>query len=117
EDLLLVGVLGPNGVDDANDLYAFSNFTTRTNVNGGFEAVWTLAAPIAQDWLRLTVDGSSSNAVSGLDGQLLDGEWVNTTSVYPSGDGIAGGNFEFEFAVLPGDANRNGAVNVFDSVD
>ena len=55
-------------------------------------------------------------------GNHLDGEWINppsTTpppSVYPSGDGIAGGDFLFRFNVLPGDVNQNGYVQATDGL-
>ena len=38
----------------------------------------------------------------------------SSSSVYPSGNGTAGGNFLFRFNVLPGDANQDGTVNVSD---
>ena len=51
----------------------------------------------------------------------LDGEWTNPASttdtgdsVYPSGNGTTGGNFNFRFNVLPGDANQDGLVNISD---
>ena len=44
----------------------------------------------------------------------MDGDWVNSVSTYPSGDGVAGGNFSFGFNVLPGDIARAGIVNVQD---
>ncbi|MBN1853378.1 MAG: hypothetical protein JW829_11665, partial [Pirellulales bacterium] len=55
-----------------------------------------------------------SDAVTDVDGNLLDGEWVNPASMttvnalvseFPSGDGDPGGNFHFLFTLLPGDAN------------
>ena len=42
-------------------------------------------------------------------GTRLDGEWA-TGGNYPSGNGIAGGDFKFRFNVLPGDVNRSGSV-------
>ena len=52
-------------------------------------------------------------------GRQLDGEWINPFSVsttnsavstFPSGDGTAGGDFNFVFTILPGDANLNNDV-------
>ena len=43
-------------------------------------------------------------------GSTLDGEWPSSSSTYPSGNGFAGGNFNFLFNVLQGDANQDGAV-------
>ena len=56
-------------------------------------------------------------------GNRLDGEWTNPFSVttvnddvseFPSGDGSAGGAFNFVFTILPGDANL---TNIVDSAD
>ena len=46
----------------------------------------------------------------------LDGEWTTSASTFVagSGDGTAGGDFEFAFHVLPGDANGNGVANASD---
>ena len=68
-------------------------------------ATWTLSSPIAPTekvWLDLDADGISP--VTDLDGNLLDGEWTNDVSSFNSGDGSAGGDFEFAFNVLEGDA-------------
>jgi hypothetical protein len=77
----------------------------------GYTATWSLpsALPDAQYLLRL------SDSIQDLDGNALDGEWVNpgsvlssvTTTVFPSGDSVAGGDFEFVFTYLRGDANRD----------
>ena len=58
-------------------------------------------------------------------GQALDGEWVNPKSLsavnssgnistFPSGDNVAGGQFDFVTTLLPGDADLNGVVDVAD---
>ena len=52
----------------------------------------------------------------------LDGEWANPTEAfpgtggdaYPSGDGTAGGDFNFRVNVLHGDATGDGNVNALD---
>jgi hypothetical protein len=51
----------------------------------------------------------------------LDGEWENPTSLadissdtFPSGNGTAGGTFEFRFNALSSDANRDLAVDAAD---
>jgi hypothetical protein len=71
----------------------------------------------------LTLDGTSANAITDSDGNRLDGEWVNPTgysdtsanaSNYPSGNGVAGGNFSFAVTILTGDANRDGRVSLAD---
>ena len=69
--------------------------------------------------LALNADGS--NPIEDPAGNRLDGEWTNPTStsdsggsIYPSGNGVAGGDFDFRFNVLPGDANQDGSVNFSD---
>jgi hypothetical protein len=45
-------------------------------------------------------------------GQALDGEFVNGSgALLPSGDAVAGGNFNFRFNILPGDVDQNGVVS------
>jgi hypothetical protein len=90
--------------------YAFSGFAYDADT---YLATWTLEQPLGADRLLLTL----SDQVTDLLGNPLDGEWLNGASVYPSGNGEPGGDFHFLFNVLPGDVNRNGQVNVFDSVD
>ena len=87
------------------------------DASNDFTAVWKLSSPLqaAQYLMRLSdsiVDTSGSELA-------LDGEWTNpgsvtttaTTSVFPSGDNIEGGDFEFVFTILPGDANRDSQVS------
>ena len=64
---------------------------------------------------------------AGLDGEFTTGTsafenngWLGGTTATTvfgtgSGDGLAGGDFDFYFSVLPGDANQNGTVNASDS--
>jgi hypothetical protein len=63
---------------------------------------------------------SLSDAVTDVEGDRLDGEWTNPTSVtttnaavsvFPSGDDEAGGNFNFIATLLPGDVNLDQHVN------
>jgi hypothetical protein len=70
--------------------------------------VWTLGSTVLNDKLRLFLDDA---LVSG-----LDGEWLNSNAAesYPSGNGTAGGDFDFRINVLRGDADGNGAVNALD---
>ena len=76
-----------------------------------FTATWTLANPIPADTLNLVLHSTGAMPVKDTNGNALDGEWTNSTSVYPSGNGTAGGDFDFAFNVLPGDANGDGIVN------
>ena len=89
----------------ANATYAVSGFTYDAATKTG---VWTLSTPITNDKVRLFLDDT---LVGG-----LDGEWqnANASEAYPSGDGTAGGDFDFRFNVLRGDANQDGAVNALD---
>ena len=105
------------------DLIALNRVVTEPSVSGfvapdssnNYTATWTFASalPGAQYLLRLP------DSVEGFDGNALDGEWTNpgslnsdvTTTIFPSGDNVAGGDFEFVFTYLPGDANRDNEVN------
>jgi hypothetical protein len=69
--------------------------------------------------LSLNADGS--DPIRDSDGNRLDGDWTNPTSTtdagtssYPSGNGLAGGDFHFRLNVLPGDANQDGSVDIRD---
>jgi hypothetical protein len=73
-------------------------------------AVWTFSQPIGTDKILVSLD----DAVSDRTGNLLDGEWQGTTDAMPSGNGVEGGDFTYRMNVLPGDLDRNGAVNLFD---
>ena len=110
-DVTLRGALGPDGVAGGPDAYSF-DLTTGTGPSGRFEAVLTIAAPIRFDRLVLSIDGTSS--VTDVPGTLLDGEWLDGASTFPSGDGDAGGDFSFRFDVAPADVDRDGATGVFD---
>jgi hypothetical protein len=85
-----------------------------------FTATWTLATPIANDKVAITL----SDDVQDLSGNALDGE---TSAVVPegpatfsstlgSGDGVPGGSFELRVDVLAGDVDGNGLVNMIDVV-
>ena len=106
----LTGVLGPDGVLNANVDYVLS-ITTRVGATGQFEAVLELAAPLNVDKLLLKVNAAA--VTNGL-GEALDGEWTDTVSTFASGDGTAGGDFRFRINSLPGDADGDGAVGDVD---
>ncbi|KPK79251.1 MAG: hypothetical protein AMJ81_13575, partial [Phycisphaerae bacterium SM23_33] len=74
-------------------------------------ATWTLTGAIDTDKLLIDV---SAATVQDYAGNALDGEWTDTVSVYPSGNGVAGGNFQFTFKVLPGNANTDNKVDGLD---
>jgi len=89
--------------------YAFAGFSYDPS---SFTATWTVSQPLDAD--KLLVD--LSDAVQDTTGNSLDGQWSDGASIYPSGDGAAGGNFQFRFDVLPGDANQSGMTNVRDGL-
>lgn len=67
-------------------------------------AVWTLSNELPTDRFWIDLAGDGLDPVQDLDLNTLDGEWVDSTSSFSSGNGTAGGDFEFSFRVLPGDA-------------
>ena len=91
-------------------------------------ATWTLSngATFAADQIVLRLDATT---IIDADGKQLDGEWVNPKdiletynpstdpdsafiSAFPSGDGTAGGDFNFYFTTLPGDLNQDNVVDL-----
>jgi hypothetical protein len=76
-------------------------------------AIWTLTAPLDKDRLHLDLDANGIDPVRDLDGNILDGEWVNKVSTI-SGNGTAGGDFQFTFHVQPTDVDNNGRITTND---
>jgi hypothetical protein len=72
-------------------------------------AIWTLAAPLDKDRFQLDLDANGEDPVRDLAGNTLDGEWVNKVSTV-SGNGTAGGDFQFTFHVQPTDVDNNGRI-------
>ena len=75
-------------------------------------ATWTLDSPLPENKYLLSIPAA---AVMDALGSQLDGEWTNPNgspdaSQFPSGNGTAGGDFNFRFNVLPADVNQDGAV-------
>ena len=99
-----LGVYGAGGAT-----YSFSSFQLDL-VN--FTATWTLAQPVAADKLLLVL----SDSVRDFSMDPLDGEWTDGVGTYPSGDGTAGGNFEFRLNILPGDVDQSGDVRSSDVI-
>ncbi|MGL4514551.1 MAG: hypothetical protein ACRCT8_15795 [Lacipirellulaceae bacterium] len=94
---------------DRSDLHV-SGVVNPSYVASGFHydpqtdwATWTFAQPFGVDRLMLDLDADGADAVRDLQGNHLDGEWVNGAWASESGDGLAGGDFEFTLNVLPGD--------------
>ena len=103
-DLSVTGVTNPT--------YAIDHFFYDPQ---SMRATWTLANPFAEDErLHLDLDGDGSDPVQDLHGNVLDGDWYDELSVYNSGNGSAGGDFEFRLNVLQGDHYTTGIVDYYD---
>ncbi|MCA9234303.1 MAG: hypothetical protein KDA44_02475 [Planctomycetales bacterium] len=76
-----------------------------------FVATWTLSAPLTSDAYQIDLDGDGVGRVTAQwTGVALDGEWIDGVSTFASGDGLAGGDFEFQFRVLTGDGDHDEGV-------
>lgn len=71
-----------------------------------------LSSAIANDAILLSVLSTLTDAA----GNALDGEWIDSTSL-SSGNGTAGGTFNFRIDLLPGDVNNSDGVNLQDVLD
>ena len=93
--------------------YAFADFFYDPQLR---LATWTLTAPLTKDRLMIDLDANGIDPVQDLEGNILDGEWTNNVSTFASGNGSAGGDFEFLLNSLPGDVNGTGQVTNLDYV-
>ena len=73
-----------------------------------FTATWTIAKPLGVDKYAVRLSDRITNGM----GVALDGD-----GAAPTGDGSAGGDFVFQFAVCPGDGDQNGVTNMHDGLD
>lgn len=73
-------------------------------------ATWTFNEPIPADKVSIHL----ADTVRTTSGSALDGEWLDLSRIYSSGDGTPGGDFAFRFNVLPGDVNQDLVVDVAD---
>jgi hypothetical protein len=82
-------------------------------------ATWRFDDLVANDHYVIAL----SDAVTDIEGNRLDGEWVNPAALtttnalvseFPSGDGNAGGHFNFVVTLLAGDVNRDNMEDVSD---
>jgi hypothetical protein len=81
-------------------------------------ATWRLSQKLPADRLLLELDADAdTGGVHDQLGTYLDGDWVNGADVYPSGNGVEGGDFLFGINVLPGDTTRDGVVSALDLTD
>jgi hypothetical protein len=93
---------------------ATGTYTATPNIGPGesaTEITWTLSAPIGVDTVTLDLENQQLRDVAG---NPLDGDWVDTASVFPSGNGASGGDFRFTIRVLPGDIDQDGSVDLAD---
>ena len=90
--------------------YAFSAFQYDPQTRW---ATWTLSTPLDSDRLQLDLDGNGLRPVCDYGANALDGEWTNNSSTV-SGNGTAGGDFEFKFNVQPADVTNSTSVSLSD---
>jgi hypothetical protein len=72
-------------------------------------ATWSFSTPLAAGKYVMDLAASSVTDTAGTE---LDGSWTTSVSTFAngSGNGTPGGDFNFYFNVLPGDANNSGSV-------
>ncbi|EGF28967.1 protein containing Cadherin domains [Rhodopirellula baltica WH47] len=85
---------------------------TSEATTSGLRVTLTLNQSIEPSILSLFIEDSG---ISDSDGNILNGEWVNGVTVGDSGDTTNGGDFSYEFRVLPGDVVKSGGS--FELVD
>ena len=76
-------------------------------------ATWTLSTPITSDRVQLDLNSHGTQPALNYYWTALDGEWINNVST-KSGDGTAGGDFEFILNVQVADVNKSGNVSSAD---
>ena len=91
--------------------YSITGFSYNSVTHTG---TWTVAGSIGTDRLHIDLKSSGASAVTDAVGTDLDGEWTDGSKSYPSGNGTAGGDFNFHFNALPGDVTQSGTVNGLD---
>ncbi len=78
---------------------------------------WTLSGPLTNNKYVIAVASTGSSfgpAVVDANGAGISGGFTTSSSSFPSGNGLAGGTFDFFFNVLPGDVDRNSVDNATD---
>jgi hypothetical protein len=77
-------------------------------------AQWTFSSPLVTDKYLLSIP--SADVTDSL-GSMLSGAWTTSSSAYPSGNGTAGSNFNFQFNILQANATQSGVVTGLDGND
>jgi len=85
-------------------------------------ATLQLTTPITTPTQVVLTVASGASGVRDVANNQLDGEWTPSpanlsstgTKTFPSGNGSAGGAFALNFTILPGDYNRNNAIDAAD---
>ena len=103
------GVVGTDTVNFVGGLIPIDTITYDSINN---RATLNLSVSLPSD--RYTV--FASDAITDIAGNMLDGEWSDGISTFNSGNGAAGGDFEFNVNVLQGDSSQNGVVDSTDIV-
>ncbi len=101
-DLTSVSLIGVNLPDYQADIQEIAV--------DGRQATIQLSRPIPSDKLLLTI----TDAVTDVNGNRLDGDWVNAADQFPSGNGVSGGDFRFRLNVMHGDVNQSGGTAIND---
>jgi autotransporter-associated beta strand protein len=99
--------------NSANAAISSSNYSYNSST---FVATWQFSTPLAANKYVLNL---AANSVSDTAGMALDGAWTTGVSTFGdgSGNGTPGGDFNFYFDVVPGDANNSGSVTNGDVLD
>ncbi|HEX4144189.1 MAG TPA: choice-of-anchor tandem repeat GloVer-containing protein [Pirellulales bacterium] len=99
--------------NSANTIVPASGYSYNSTTN---IATWQFSTALVANKYVINLAASS---VSDANGVKLDGAWTTGVSTFAarSGDGTPGGDFNFYFDVLPGDANASGTVTNGDVLD
>ncbi|HTU25632.1 MAG TPA: choice-of-anchor tandem repeat GloVer-containing protein [Pirellulales bacterium] len=97
-----------------------TGFTT----DGSNTYSWTLSGSLGNNKyvFAIATTGSSfgtagSTQVTDANGAGISGTFTTSSSSFPSGNGLAGSTFDFNFNVLPGDGYQYGIVNSSDAAE
>ena len=88
---------------------SLSSFTTSGNT-----ATWVFSSALGENRYVLAVASTGSafgTPVTNAQAAGLDGEFTTSSSSLPSGNGLAGGQFNFFFNILPGDTSQAAIVS------